>query len=201
MDIDSDQASAGARALARALCTVISVVSENLAQESRSVFHDFASFMRLAIADAAEQVGDSAHNAAEALRDVDNDVQEGKRNEIGIKREADSSPEDANARAKFEKAMDSTKEAGSKVIGAGQAVAAAGEDLANRTTNRLQDAFYKVCCTTIHVHPSSRTSRIIAHILSRVDMRPSSERRRVSQLHHDHLQHGREVDSSFSRCC
>ena len=132
--------------------------------------------MRLAIADAAEQVGYRAHNAAEALRDVDNDFQEGGRNEMCIKRKGDGSPEDANARAKFEKAMDSTKEAGSKVIGAGQAVAAAGEDLANRTTNRLQGAFYKVCCTTVHVHPSCRTSRIIAHILTRVDMPGSGSR-------------------------
>ena len=78
------------------------------------------------------------------LRDVDNDVQEGKRSEIGIKRKADSEPKDVDARAKFERAMDSTKEVGSKAIGVGQAAVEAGEDLANRTTSRLQDAYYKV---------------------------------------------------------
>ena len=40
--------------------------------------------------------------------------------------------------------MHSTKKAGSKAIGAGQVTIATGEDLANRTSARLQDAFYKV---------------------------------------------------------
>ena len=153
VNIGSDQATADAHALSLALRTLISVVAENITQESRSIFHDFASFMRLAIADAAEQVGDSAHNAAGAIRDADNEVQEGKRNALGIKHKKEGGPEDADARAKFEKAMDSTKEAGSKVIGVGQAAVAAGEDLANSTTSRFQDAFYKVRYTLVNHSP------------------------------------------------
>ncbi|KAI0684681.1 hypothetical protein C8T65DRAFT_748562 [Cerioporus squamosus] len=145
MDVDSDQASKDAKALAKALRTLVSIGWENLSQEGRSVFHDFASFMRLALADAAEHVGDSAKSAAEALREVDKDVQDGQRNELGVKRKAEDDPEDADARAKFERAMDSTKEVGSKAIGAGQVAVATGEDLANRTSSRLQDAFYKIC--------------------------------------------------------
>ena len=68
MDVDSDQASKDAHALAKALRTLVSIVWENLSQEGRSVFHDFASFMRLALADAAEHVGDGARSAAEALQ-------------------------------------------------------------------------------------------------------------------------------------
>ena len=143
MDIDTDQAKSDARALAHSLRTLVSIVSEHLSNEGRSVFHDFASFMRLALADTAEQVGDSAHNTAE-LREVDKDVAEGQRNEIGIKRKAEEEPEDADARAKFERGMDSAKEVGSKAIGAGQAAAQTTQDLANRTTSRLQDAYYKV---------------------------------------------------------
>ena len=61
-----------------------------------------------------------------------------------MKRKAEPDLEDADARAKLERPMDSSKEVGSKAIGAGQVAIAAGEDLANRTSSRLQDAFYKV---------------------------------------------------------
>ena len=125
MDVDSEQAAADSRGLARSLRTLVSIVAANMSQEGRSLFHDFASFMRLTIADAADQLGDSAHSTAEVLRDVDTDVQDGKRNELGIKRKADTEPEDADARAKFERVMDSTKEVGSKAIGVGQAAVAA----------------------------------------------------------------------------
>ncbi|KAI0327376.1 hypothetical protein GY45DRAFT_1327603 [Cubamyces sp. BRFM 1775] len=145
MDVDSDQATQDARAVARAVRSLVNTVWENLSQEGRSVFHDFASFMRLALADAAEYLGESAQSAAEALREVDKDVQEGQRNELGIKRKAEDDPQDADARAKFERTMDSTKEAGSKVIGAGQTAVATGQDLADRTSSRLQDAYYKIC--------------------------------------------------------
>ncbi|OBZ65028.1 Uncharacterized protein C32A11.02c, partial [Grifola frondosa] len=126
------------------LRTLINVVWENISQEGRSVFHDFASFMRLALADAAEYVGQSAGGAAESLRELDKEVQEGERNELGIKRKADDA-EDDNARVKFEKVMDTTKEVGSKTIGAGQVAVATGKDLTNRSSTRLQDAFYTVC--------------------------------------------------------
>lgn len=142
-DVDSEQAKADARALAHALRTLVSVISENLAHEGRSVFHDFASFMRLSLADAADNLSDRARGAAEVLRDVDKQVEEGERSELGIKRKAPDQPEDV--RARFEQGMDTAKEAGSKAIGAGQAAAQATEELAQRSTSRVQDAFYKIC--------------------------------------------------------
>ena len=45
----------------------------------------------------------------------------------------------------FERAMDNVKVAGSKTIGAGQAAAETAEDIASRTSIRLQEAFYTVC--------------------------------------------------------
>ncbi|KAI0760929.1 hypothetical protein BD413DRAFT_594282 [Trametes elegans] len=145
MDVDTDQATQDARAVARAIRTVVNIVWENLSHEGRSLFHDFASFTRLALADAAEYVGEGAQSAAHALRDVDKDIQSGDRNELGIKRKAQDDLQDADARQKFERTMDSTKEAGSKAIGAGQVAVQTGQDLANRTTSRLQDAYYKIC--------------------------------------------------------
>ncbi|CDO76875.1 hypothetical protein BN946_scf184901.g12 [Trametes cinnabarina] len=120
MDVDSDQASHDAKAVARALRSLVNTVWENLSHEGRSLFHDFASFTRLALADAADYVGESAQSAADALRDVDKDVQQGQRNELGIKRKAQDDPQDADARAKFERTMDTTKAAGSNLIGAAQ---------------------------------------------------------------------------------
>ncbi|KAH9848172.1 hypothetical protein C2E23DRAFT_764248 [Lenzites betulinus] len=145
MDVDTDQATQDARAVARALRTLVNTLWDNLSHEGRSLFHDFASFTRLALADAADYLGESAQSAAGALRDVDKDVQDGTRNELGVKRKAEDDPRDSDARAKFERTMDSTKEVGSKAIGAGQAAVAAGQDLADRTSTRLQDAYYAIC--------------------------------------------------------
>ncbi|OJT14057.1 hypothetical protein TRAPUB_9391 [Trametes pubescens] len=145
MDVDTDQGTQDARAVAHAAHTLVNTLWETVSHEGRSVFHDFASFMRLALADAADYVGESAQNAAGALRDVDKDVQKGERNELGVKRKAEDDPEDGDVRAKFERTMDSTKEVGSKVIGAGQTAIATGQDLADRSSTRLQDAYYKIC--------------------------------------------------------
>ncbi|OCH86793.1 hypothetical protein OBBRIDRAFT_204740 [Obba rivulosa] len=146
VDIDKEQAYKDSKAIARSLRTLFRVVWENLSQEGRSVFHDFASFMRLALADAAEYVAEGAGTTAEKLREIESEVQEGERNELGLKkRKAEGNAEEADARAKFERTMDSTKAVGSKAIGAGQAAARTGKNLVDRTSTRLQDAFYKVC--------------------------------------------------------
>ncbi|KAI0795838.1 hypothetical protein C8Q75DRAFT_744066 [Abortiporus biennis] len=145
-DVDTEKASKDARALARSLKTLVRVVWTNFSSESESVFHDFASFMRLALADAAEYISKSAGSAAENLREVDTEIEQGERNEIGMKKRSESErPEDRDARIQFEKTMDTVKVTGSKAIGAGQVAVATGEELANRTSSRLQEAFFKIC--------------------------------------------------------
>ncbi|KZT63810.1 hypothetical protein DAEQUDRAFT_770247 [Daedalea quercina L-15889] len=134
-----------ARNIARALRTLVSVVGENISQEGRSVFHDFASFSRLALADAAEHVAAGAHHTAEGLRELDSQVEAGDRNEVGVKKRKASEVEDEDAREKFEKGMDQVKVAGSKAIGAGQVAVDTAENLADRTSTRIQDAFNKIC--------------------------------------------------------
>ncbi|KAH8091062.1 hypothetical protein BXZ70DRAFT_994141 [Cristinia sonorae] len=143
-DFDTDQASKDARALAHALRTLLKLVWANFASESESVFHDFASFSRLALADAAEIVSKSAGSAAQSLREVDSEIEQGDRNELGISKKTDDE-EPNDARAQFERTMDTVKVAGSKTIGAGQVAAQTAEDVTNRTTNRLQEAFYTIC--------------------------------------------------------
>lgn len=131
--------------------TVASLVWENLSQEGRSVFHDFASFMRLALADAADYVAHGAEATAESLRQLDTEVQEGQRNDLGVrKRKAED--EDVDTKVKFERTMDKTKDVGSKTIGAGQAALATAQETADRTSSRLQDAFYAVSIHTEMCH-------------------------------------------------
>ena len=141
---ESEQASKDARALARSIKTLLRVVWTNFTSESGNVVHDFSSFMRLAIADAAEYISKSTGSVAESLREIDADIEKGERNELGIRKEKADDPGKKDARVQFERAMDTAKVAGSKAIGAGQVVAATTEDLASRTSERMYDALYKV---------------------------------------------------------
>ena len=147
-----DQASKDASALARSLRTIFSVLLSTLTQESQSVFHDFASFTRLALADAADYVSQSAGSAAQTLRQVDQEIEEGERNEAGLKKKPEEEKfKNKDAREQFEITMDTVKEAGSQTIGAAQVAAATSKDLANRTNERLQNAFNEVCFLTVCV--------------------------------------------------
>lgn len=141
-----DQASKDASAVARAIRTVISVLLSTIGSEGENVFHDFASFMRLALADAADYVSQSAGSAAESLRKADEDIEKGDRNELGLKNvPEDQKFKNKDAQEQWEISMDTVKVAGSKTIGAGQAAASSASDLANRTSQRLQDSFNEVC--------------------------------------------------------
>lgn len=105
-----------ARKLGASLRTALGILWANTASEGTSLFHDFASFSRLTLADAAELVETNAAAAKDALRQTESEVQAGERNAgTGTKkRPAEDEPEDADARVKFEKTMDQVKVAGSK---------------------------------------------------------------------------------------
>jgi hypothetical protein len=140
-----DQASKDASALARAIRTVLSVLLSTITSEGGNVFHDFSSFMRLALADAAEYVSKSTASAAESLRQVDEDVEKGERNELGLKNvPEDQKFKNKDAKEQWETAMDTVKVAGSKTIGAGQVAADAATNVADRTSERLSNAFNQV---------------------------------------------------------
>ena len=126
--------------------------------------------MRLSLADAAHSLSDRARGAADVLRDVDREVEAGERNELGIKRKAQDQPEDTDVRAKFEKGMDTAKEAGSKAIGAGQSTAQATQELAQRSSSRIQDAFYQVGVPPrVPLERTPLTSSPIADLRSRAE--------------------------------
>jgi hypothetical protein len=139
---------ADVKKIGSSLRKALEIVWGNLTNEGTSVFEDFASFSRLTLADAAEFVETNAGAAKDALRQVEEEVQQGERTATGAtKRPAEDEPEDADARVKFEKTMDQAKVAGSKVIGAGQSVKAGAERTSERTSTRLRDAYYKACRT------------------------------------------------------
>jgi flagellin-like hook-associated protein FlgL len=119
-------------------------VWSNTTFEGSNLFSDFASFSRLSLADAAELVENSAASVKDSLRQMEGEVQDGDRTAIGTKRPAEGEHEDADARAKFERTMDTIKVAGSKAIGVGQQATTKVTETSQATSDRLRDAYYKV---------------------------------------------------------
>ncbi|EIN08109.1 hypothetical protein PUNSTDRAFT_121211 [Punctularia strigosozonata HHB-11173 SS5] len=146
MDVDLDEATRDINALRASLRTLISHLYAHISVEGQGLFYDFASFTRLTLADGAELIERAAASTKQTLREIDSEVQSGERNPgTGTKRPADGDPEDADARVKFEKTMDQVKVAGSNVIGAGQKVQSGAQDISERSSSRLNDAYYKMC--------------------------------------------------------
>lgn len=146
LPVDSQKANADYRALVSSLSNSLSILWSTTTSEGSGVFSDFASFMRLALADAAESLGDSAKNAAESVREVEGEVQEGERDAVGRKRKSpEEKEEDEDVRLKFEKGMDRVKEVGSKTIGAGQAASGKAEEMADKSSSRLKEMYVRVC--------------------------------------------------------
>lgn len=97
------------------------------------------------MADAADYVSKSAGSAAEGLRQVDEDVEKGERNEFGLKHvPEDQKFKNKDTKEQWETAMDTVKVAGSKTIGAGQVATEAAKETSDRTMDRLSDAFNQV---------------------------------------------------------
>jgi ribosomal protein L17 len=119
------------------------VAYRNVTTEGTHIFGDFASVLRIMLADAAELVETHAGKAKETLRHVERDVQEGKRDSLGRNKEA-LQTRTGDAKLQWEHGVDTVKDTGSMVIGASKAVAGAVEDTTERTTSRIHDAFYSV---------------------------------------------------------
>jgi ribosomal protein L17 len=142
---DQEQALKDIHALQRSLRVIMKVAYRNVTTEGTHLFGDFASIMRVMLADAAELVETHAGKAKETLRHVERDVKEGKRDSLGRNKEAlEARREDP--KLKWEHGVDTVKDTGSMVIGASRAVAGAVEDTTERTTSRIQNAFYSVSC-------------------------------------------------------
>ena len=149
-DNTREQAQRDASALARAIRTIFNILWSNMTQESQYLFHDFASFMRLALADAADYVSQSSGSVAQRLREADEEIAKGDRNELGIKNVPEEEKfKNQDPKEQWERVADTVKVAGSQAIGAGQVAVATTEQAANRSSQRLQDAFNQVSVTFV----------------------------------------------------
>ncbi|KAJ4466871.1 hypothetical protein C8J55DRAFT_439193 [Lentinula edodes] len=147
VDVDikpnTDEAVKDAQDARESIRTILSIIWSGLSSESSSLFEDFTSFARLSLADAAEVVENQASRAKDSLREVDEEVQSGKRDTLGRDKERLKQEEDLQVA--FEHGMDTAKGAGSSVIGAGQQSVAKASELSDRTSAKLHNAFYKMC--------------------------------------------------------
>jgi hypothetical protein len=142
--MDSRELSNDYQAIASSLRTSLQVFWDNMTTEGSSVFSDFVSFTRLSLADAAEMVGEKSSQAAQKLRKVEDQVQAGERDDIGIKQHTKDSWKKADARETFEKSMDTAKDAGSVAIGSAQSASNRAVELTDRSRTRLQAAISTV---------------------------------------------------------
>jgi len=154
--MDTDEASADLESFRSAIRTLLHILWTNLSGEGSVLLNDFASFARLAMADLAGAIESQAAYAKESLRELDTEVQQGERDNLGRRRKSPEEIEqerEEDTKAKFEKTMDTAKEVGSKAIGVGQDVKATAEDVAARTRARLQETYYNVCLFNFFILP------------------------------------------------
>ncbi|KAK0467954.1 uncharacterized protein EV420DRAFT_1502084 [Desarmillaria tabescens] len=142
--VDTDEAAQDVEKIRKALRKLLQIAWSSISSEDSFVFRDFASFARSSLADAAEMVEDQAARAKDSLREVEQEVQEGKRDTLGRDKER-MEEEEKDVKVQFEHTMDSLKDTGATVIGAGQDAKAKAEELADRTGDRLKNAFQRAC--------------------------------------------------------
>ncbi|KAJ7645842.1 hypothetical protein B0H17DRAFT_1273480 [Mycena rosella] len=128
--VNQKEVSSDLDAVRSSLRTILSIVWQSLSSEGGFLLDDFASFTRLALADAAEAVQNQAGRAKEGLRDVEEGVQDGKRDNFG--RDKQCVEEEQDFRVAFEHSMDTLKGAGSSAIGVGQAAKQKTEEISDR---------------------------------------------------------------------
>ncbi|KAL0945603.1 hypothetical protein HGRIS_014759 [Hohenbuehelia grisea] len=141
--IDTNEANGDMKKLRSSLRTVIEILWTNTTSQGSSLFEDFASFSRLALANAAEAIEGQAGSAKDKLREIDSEVQEGDRDAVGRKRRR--LEEEKDPKVAFEHGMDTLKDAGVSVIGTAQDASQTVEENAQKANNRVRDAYFQIC--------------------------------------------------------
>lgn len=148
LQINTNEASKDLQDARDSINTILSVIWSGLSSESSALFRDFSSFTRLSLADAAEVIENQAARAKSGLREIDDQVQEGKRDTLG--RDKERLKEEEDTKVAFEHGMDTLKDAGSSAIGFGQESTAKASELSDRTSAKLQDSFYRVSLSAMY---------------------------------------------------
>jgi len=150
--MDVEEATADLDAFRSSIRTLIKILWTNISGEGNILLNDFASFTRLMVADLAEVVESQASQAKHVVREFDTQVQEGEKDSLGRKRKTPEEIEEEDAKAKFEKTMDTVKGTGSTVIGAAQSAQGTAKETSGRAANRLQEAFFGVSTFRLGTH-------------------------------------------------
>ncbi|KAF7328984.1 hypothetical protein MVEN_02528400 [Mycena venus] len=140
--VDKEQVSADIKAVRSSIRTILSIVWQNFS-DGGFLPTDVTSFFLLTLSDAAEVVQDQAGRTKDSLRNVEQDIQEGERDSLG--RDKKRLDEEQDKRVAFEHTMDTLKDVGSGVIGAGQSAKEKTEDLSERASGLLWDTYYTAC--------------------------------------------------------
>ena len=140
---DKDKAIEDLNAVRSSLRSLLSTVWSSVSSEGTSIFDDLLSIIRLSLADAAEIIEGQAGSTKESLRTIDAEVHEGTRDTLG--RDKKRLEEERDTKVAWQHGMDTVKDAGASVIDTAQGISAGAQDKADKTTSRLQEAFYKVC--------------------------------------------------------
>jgi hypothetical protein len=141
---DSNEVSDDYQAIASSLRILLQIFWDNAVIEGFGIFFDSASFTRLSLADVAEAVGEKSSEAAQKLHKVEDEVQAGERDHIGIKKETKEFWKKANTLEAFDKSMDIIKDAGSAAIGSAQSANDITVELTDRSRTRLRAAVLTV---------------------------------------------------------
>ncbi|KAH9475246.1 hypothetical protein JR316_0012357 [Psilocybe cubensis] len=131
-------------AIRRALRTLLTTLWSSLSSEGTSLGEDILSLIRLSLADAAELVEGQAGSAKAAIRSVEEEVREGKRDALGREKKRMEEEREGGAKVRWEHGMDVVKDTGSTVIGTVQSTTQAIEEKKEKTGSRLRETFYKV---------------------------------------------------------
>lgn len=142
--LETESALADVNALRSSIRTLVNVIWGSTRQEGLFLTYDFFSFLRMALANAAEVFEQQAARAKSSLRDVENQVQKGDRDYLGRDKKA-LEERNRSLKSQFEQGMDSFKRFGATVIEAGEEATTSLEEATNKTTSKLQDVFFKVC--------------------------------------------------------
>ena len=132
-----------AQRLSSAIRTLIHVFLGNVHGEGGSLFADLASFLRLFLADRAEDVEERARVTKETLRQTEDEVQEGKRTTLG--RDKERLEQEKDPKVAFEHGMDTLKDAGVTGIGAVQSATEKAQEGKDKASERLATMYDRVC--------------------------------------------------------
>ncbi|KAF9523026.1 hypothetical protein CPB83DRAFT_68008 [Crepidotus variabilis] len=137
-----DQSLQDLNKIRKSLRTLTTIMWSSYTSEGSALFSDFFSVLRTSLADAAEIVEAQAGAAKESLRNIESEVQEGKRDTLG--RDKQRLEEEKDAKVAWQHGMDTVKDAGTGIIGGVQTTSETIAEKSDQTSSRLQNAYSTV---------------------------------------------------------